>query len=158
MFSTDLEPPEITCPDDIILQADKGTHSTEVWWEIPYVWDNVGISSITSSHTNGSIFYIGSETVFLSALDYSNNTASCNFSVIIEGMGSNLSFSIIACLDVIYLMIIHSHCFSPKYSTLDKGIDRCAYLYVCSPFTVLLKVLFNLLCPEGNINLVYALI
>ena len=89
---SDVEPPSISCPDDIIQSSDKGTYFTHVYWPQPVVADNVGIHNMTYSHLNGSTFNLGHTNVTLTAFDAEGYSASCVFLVLIEGKIINCTY------------------------------------------------------------------
>ena len=76
----------ILCPDNIVVVADPGRNSVNVTWQPPVFSDNMGIPNIDVSHPNGSEFTIGNETVTYTATDRSLNSASCTFTVTVQGM------------------------------------------------------------------------
>ena len=57
-----------------------------VTWMEPTATDNSGTVTLTSSHSSGSTFDIGTTTVTYTATDDASNTVSDTFTVTIEGM------------------------------------------------------------------------
>ena len=70
-----MEPPRITCPDDL----ETTTDTIDV--EPRNVTDNVGVSALSRSPFPGSRFPNGTTTVTFTAVDFSGNSASCTFNV-----------------------------------------------------------------------------
>ena len=82
----DNEDPTISnIPSSVTINTDVGLASTEVTWTEPTASDNSGIVTLTSSHSPGSTFDIGSTTVTYTATDDTSNTASDTFTVTVEG-------------------------------------------------------------------------
>ncbi len=80
----DNQAPSIyTCPADIIVQVDNGCEKV-VTWAVPGVFDNCQNVSLTSSHTPGDTFSIGTTTVTYIATDASGNTSNCSFNVTVR--------------------------------------------------------------------------
>ncbi|XP_071476500.1 uncharacterized protein [Diadema antillarum] len=81
----DLESPNISCPTDITQSTDTGLCSANVTWSDPYVTDNSGVFTITSTSSSGSMFPVGNTTVSITAEDSSGNEATCNFAITVVG-------------------------------------------------------------------------
>ncbi len=78
----DIENPTISnCPSDIIVTNIIGECSAVGAWGNPVAMDNCGVSSFTSSHSNGSVFPVGVSIVTYEAIDAAGNTATCSFNV-----------------------------------------------------------------------------
>ena len=76
----DVEPPAITCPQDIFVCADpSGTNI--VTWAAPTATDNCAITNVTCNPTNGSNFPLGETIVTCTATDVGGNQTSCTFKV-----------------------------------------------------------------------------
>ncbi|XP_071480508.1 uncharacterized protein [Diadema antillarum] len=82
---SDLESPNISCPTDITQSTDTGLCSANVTWSDPYVTDNSGVFTITSTSSSGSMFPVGNTTVSITAEDSSGNEATCNFAITVVG-------------------------------------------------------------------------
>ena len=67
------------------VNTDFGSASAEVTWTEPTASDNSGIVTLTSSHSPGSAFVIGTTTVTYTATDDASNTVSVTFTVTVEG-------------------------------------------------------------------------
>ncbi len=87
----DSEPPEISCPEDIIQSYDDGICQS-VTFEQPTATDNCGVSSLvqTGGLSSGSVFPIGSNLITFQASDAAGNTSICSFSITINGDHSML--------------------------------------------------------------------
>ena len=73
-------------PSDITQNTDSGLATAVVTWTEPTATDNAGAVTLTSSHSSGSTFGIGTTTVTYTAIDDAGNTVSDTFTVTIEGM------------------------------------------------------------------------
>lgn len=79
----DVEPPVISCPDDIFLSTGKKDNT--IFFPGLTTSDNVGVFSIIPSRPNGSEFTWGEHNVTFTVTDKAGNVAECNFKVIITG-------------------------------------------------------------------------
>lgn len=78
----DTTPPVITgCPSNISLSANALCQATATW-TAPTAIDNCSVS-MTTSHTPGSTFPIGTTTVTYTATDGAGNKRTCSFNVIV---------------------------------------------------------------------------
>ncbi len=79
----DNEAPEITCTDDILIDAASGDCDATVTYDDPTATDNCGIADIelTAGLASGSAFPAGETTVTFTATDVNGNTAECSFTV-----------------------------------------------------------------------------
>jgi len=78
----DLEDPAVLgTPADISLSNDLGDCGAIAGWDAPSASDNCGVQSLTSSHTSGDFFAVGSTEVTLIATDIHGNSASTSFMV-----------------------------------------------------------------------------
>ncbi|XP_022803617.1 sushi, von Willebrand factor type A, EGF and pentraxin domain-containing protein 1-like isoform X3 [Stylophora pistillata] len=77
----DVEPPVISCPDDIFLST--GNKDNMIFFPGLATSDNVGVFSIIPSRPNGSEFTWGEHHVTFTVTDKAGNVAECNFKVII---------------------------------------------------------------------------
>ncbi|HNJ39145.1 MAG TPA: HYR domain-containing protein [Acidobacteriota bacterium] len=80
----DTEPPMVTCPANIVTGATSTAGAVVSF--MPTVWDNCSGVSFVSTPPSGSTFPIGTTTVMVTATDASNNTASCSFTVTVQGV------------------------------------------------------------------------
>ncbi|XP_033115967.1 uncharacterized protein LOC117115806 [Anneissia japonica] len=76
----DDEDPVISCPSDIWICALTGYKTTPVTWETINATNYV---NITSNYTSGEEFEIGETVVTYTATDCGENSASCNFTVVV---------------------------------------------------------------------------
>lgn len=77
---TDVTPPVFTgCPSDITASA-NATCSANVSWTAPVPSDNCS-AVVSSSHTSGDSFPLGTTTVTYTATDGNGNTVTCSFDV-----------------------------------------------------------------------------
>ncbi len=96
----DNEPPVITCPPNVILEADMNCTGKYVTYGSPTITDNcLGAYLFSAVPASGSFFDIGTTPVTLVAKDSGGNTAACGFNVtVVTGMqigvpGSPVYFS-----------------------------------------------------------------
>jgi len=81
---TDITPPLITCPDDVVVSTATGACGAVAVWPQPVFSDNCPGPVVTSSVPSGSIFLLGTTTVTYSITDLSGNTTTCDFTVTVE--------------------------------------------------------------------------
>ncbi|MGB5691451.1 MAG: HYR domain-containing protein [Flavobacteriaceae bacterium] len=79
----DTIPPEIICPDDIVVSVDGSSCGTRVSFEV-LASDGSGEVEVETSVASGSFFALGTTEVTAVATDEAGNTSSCRFNVIIE--------------------------------------------------------------------------
>ncbi|XP_033122717.1 hyalin-like, partial [Anneissia japonica] len=80
----DFEPPSVTCPYDITVNAAALSQATVIWDDLA-VTDNVNTGlSATCIPPSGSSFNVGSNDVRCTATDTANNEGSCMFVVNVE--------------------------------------------------------------------------
>ena len=78
---TDNETPTIIgCPTDIIVNTDLDNCDAVVSWIPPTFSDNCG-ATITSTHTPGDVFTIGTTTVIYTVIDATGNSSTCSFNI-----------------------------------------------------------------------------
>ncbi len=71
------------CPQNIVVNQSVSNPNTclPVQWDAPIVFDNCGVPTITSNFANGYCFPIGTTEVTYRAVDSSQNSAVCSFTV-----------------------------------------------------------------------------
>ncbi len=80
LFLVDTLPPEVICPEDILLTILTGMGGSGISWVEPTVTDNSGNAFLRSqSHTSGQYFEVGITTVTYTYADFSGNTGRCSF-------------------------------------------------------------------------------
>ena len=72
-------------PANITENTDSGLSNATVSWVEPTVTDNSGVASLSSSHSPGAVFSIGSTAVTYTAIDTAGNVAYGSFTVTING-------------------------------------------------------------------------
>ncbi|MFN8303432.1 MAG: choice-of-anchor V domain-containing protein [Saprospiraceae bacterium] len=84
VVSTDVTPPEITCPAGPVY----GCENDPVSYPQPQVSDNCNLNGaqaqLESGLASGSVFGLGTTTVVYSVKDASGNTNSCSFNVVVD--------------------------------------------------------------------------
>jgi hypothetical protein len=78
--------PNLTCPGNLVLSTGILDCEIPVSWIPPAGIDNCGIGTLTSNHTPGDSFTIGTSIVNYTASDLSGNTSSCSFAITINGI------------------------------------------------------------------------
>ena len=82
---SDTEMPVISnCPTDITVPNDFGECQANVNWVAPTALDNCVGLTVTSTHTSGDMFPVGTTTVTYTATDSVGNNTSCSFSITVE--------------------------------------------------------------------------
>ncbi len=81
---TDVTPPTITCPGDVVVSTAPGACGAVAVWPQPQFSDNCPGPVVTSSVPSGSIFLLGTTTVTYTITDLSGNTTTCDFTVTVE--------------------------------------------------------------------------
>ena len=82
-ITTDVE---IQCPSDLYLPVVEGVYSRIATWDFPTVSGGYDLVDITSSHSSGDLFHIGSTEVEYSVYDKMDNLrTSCSFRVYVTG-------------------------------------------------------------------------
>jgi hypothetical protein len=80
---TDIQPPKLACPSDIVRRG-------QVIWSEPDVRDNSGRVSVSVSHSMDRIFPVGDTFITYDAVDPFGNMASCTFKLTLLGKGLGL--------------------------------------------------------------------
>ena len=81
IFVLDQEPPEITCPDDIVVD-DITTSDRRVNWQQPTATDNSGVVPVYCNRQSGDLFSVpGEYEVQCWAVDDTGNEATCSFRI-----------------------------------------------------------------------------
>jgi hypothetical protein len=81
----DTEPPMIACPADIAVAAPTDAFFVMVEYDDPTVSDNCPGAMFACEPPSGSNFLLGTTTVTCTATDEAGHTASCTFTVFVEG-------------------------------------------------------------------------
>lgn len=96
-----LNPIFDNCPSNITLSSDAGVCGAVANWPAVTATDNCAIISLTSTHTSGSVFPIGTTQVTYTAEDTYGNTTLCQFNVTVTDnelpVISNMPTDIIGC-------------------------------------------------------------
>src|SRR5690606_25463606 len=71
------------CPSTLTATANASCQAV-VSWTAPSATDNCGTVTLTSSHTSGSVFPIGTTPVIYTATDGAGNISTCTFNVVVE--------------------------------------------------------------------------
>ncbi|XP_048248139.1 uncharacterized protein LOC124151774 isoform X1 [Haliotis rufescens] len=80
----DKYPPEVEyCPEDILV-VNSDNRLSVVEWEEPVFTDDVGVVNIEQTHRSGQTFAYGEYIVSYVAYDAENNSAECEFDIIVK--------------------------------------------------------------------------
>ena len=88
MYFTDITPPQIDCPADVVVNSDPGLYYATLDLNMPKGKDNSGIPPSMSSIpvlTSKMKFKIGSTSVSVQATDVTGNVGKCTFSITVKG-------------------------------------------------------------------------
>eukprot|EP00054_Salpingoeca_dolichothecata_P025910 m.183153 g.183153 ORF g.183153 m.183153 type:complete len:3304 (+) comp25500_c0_seq1:45-9956(+) len=78
----DVMPPIITgCPVSQVLRLSNPSLTHVATWDAPTATDNFDLQSLTSSHSSGSSFPVGTTMVTYTAVDAFGLTATCSFNI-----------------------------------------------------------------------------
>src|SRR5690606_13479088 len=77
------EPPTITCPADVVLEA-TGADGTVATWPEATAADTLSDPELTWSHASGSRLPLGRTTVTATATDSIGNESTCTLDVLIQ--------------------------------------------------------------------------
>ncbi len=81
----DNELPTISCPQDIVVEADAGQCSAQVTWDTPTATDNCAVTTFSSDHASGSVFSALTPTeVTYTVGDGEGNLDTCSFTVTVN--------------------------------------------------------------------------
>ena len=85
-LSLDSEPPVLSnCPSNATLTLRVGEATAQATWLEPNATDNTIPPNVTSTHTSGDLFPIGSTVVTYTATDAFQLTDTCSFTVTVIG-------------------------------------------------------------------------
>ena len=74
------------CPADITVSPTESNCDAVVFWSAPSATDGCGTPSLTSTHTSGDAFALGTTTtITYTATDACNNSVSCSFTITVAG-------------------------------------------------------------------------
>jgi hypothetical protein len=99
----DVEPPTVTCPDNVVIVAPGNQCFSVVAYDPPVASDNCGLdpSKVTilpAGYTSGGVFPAGATTITLDATDPSDNRSTCSFQIQVNTNPSACCFqAIITC-------------------------------------------------------------
>jgi hypothetical protein len=80
-----------SCPQNMVInQSGSNTSNCSfVQWDSPLTYDNCGVASLTSNFSNGDCLPVGVTTVIYTAVDSSQNTSTCSFTVTVLAATAN---------------------------------------------------------------------
>ena len=91
MIVLDNQNPTISCPANITATAAPGQCSTAVNYTVNAA-DNCS-ATVSVSPASGTVFQVGTTTVNATATDPAGNTATCSFTVTVNGSGGNVTWT-----------------------------------------------------------------
>jgi hypothetical protein len=120
---TDIDPPAITCPDNISVSNDAGECSAEVTYTTPVGTDNcpVATTAQTSGLASGSAFPVGITTNTFTVTAANGQTVSCSFTVTV----TDNEPPAITCPDNISVNNDAGLCSAVVNYTAPVGTDNC---------------------------------
>ncbi|RBP32232.1 HYR domain-containing protein, partial [Oceanihabitans sediminis] len=124
----DNELPNISCPVNINIDNDPGNCNAVVTWPNPTATDNCTGYTVTSSHSSGDTFPIGTTEVTYTITDASGNTATCSFNVTVEDNEN----PVITCPSDITIDSDPGNCDAIVTWTAPTATDNCAGFTVTS--------------------------
>jgi len=87
----DEEFPTITCPANVTTNADPSNCMATVTWAIPIPMDNCPDVVLTSTHSPGDSFPVGTTMVTYTATDCNENVSTCSFDINVQDPGGNVT-------------------------------------------------------------------
>lgn len=123
------------CPSNITVSNDGPNCSNTVTWTPPTVTDNCGTTasiSLTSTHTPGSTFPVGTTTVTYSATDSSGNVKTCSFTVTVNDTTSPVVSN---CPSDINAVSVGTQCGANVTWTVPTAMDNCGGVTTSSTHT-----------------------
>jgi gliding motility-associated-like protein len=130
---SDTELPTITsCPTNIAVNTDAGICGAVINWTVPTITDNCAGLVVTSSHTPGSTFAVGTTTVTYTATDAVGNVSVCSFDVTVT---DNLPPVLANCPADINVGNAFNFCGSPISWVAPTFTDNCLGMTVVASHT-----------------------
>jgi len=129
---SDIEAPLISqMPTSVVLENDAGVCAAVHLWNEPIVTDNCGGSTLTSDHSSGDSFEVGTTIVTYTATDSSGNSSSLTFSVTVNDTENPSISSIPANLT---LSTEPGNCSAVANWSEPVGSDNCTTVGVSSDY------------------------
>lgn len=145
----DLEPPVLTCPDDVIVQAPPGATEVAVNAPIPTWDDNCEVDPSTLMATTpfnpGNPFPIGQTPMGFSIMDVNGNVGACSY--IVEVLPSAVDFNLSA--DTADVVAGDAFCL-PFTATGFADIAGLAFTVSYDPAVVAFDMAVNFALPSIN--------
>src|SRR5207237_1000659 len=123
VWSTDSEPPSISCPANIVAAVDPGQCAAVVTYSPPVGSDNCpgAVTTQTGGLTNGAAFPVGVTTNTFVVTDAAGNTATCSFTVTV----TDSQPPVISCPTNIVANVDEGLCSAVVTYTAPVGTDNC---------------------------------
>lgn len=120
----------VGCPLDITIAANASCKAV-VSWTTPSATDNCGATSLTSSHTPGEAFVMGTTTVLYKAVDGTGNESTCSFNVIVQDKTAPIFTGCLSDINV----GSDTSCKAIVNWSVPTAIDNCDVLLITSNHT-----------------------
>lgn len=118
----DTEVPVITCPEDIVVNANSGACTAIVTFDLPTAVDNCGIYSVFQfgGLPSGSNFPVGVSLLDFQAVDINGNSAFCRFKITVN----DVTNPVITCTGPM-TFYVYNTCDTVINYTAPVGVDAC---------------------------------
>lgn len=120
----DDTPPEITCPENLIVDNDPGACGAAISYDLPTATDNCGDATVSliSGPASGDFFPAGTTEVTYEAEDLSGNTSQCSFNVTVN----DVEAPVLTCPSDISIPLADGSCDAVVNFPPASAIDNCA--------------------------------
>ena len=126
----DTEAPVVSgCPSDITVNVAQGLCSNSVTWTAPSASDNCGAVTVSSTHSPGQSFPVGTTPVTYTFTDAAGNITQCTFNVTVV---DNEPPTIVACPIDITVNNFPSACGTRVNWVLPTAFDNCGTVTMTS--------------------------
>jgi|GEM_PF-1089515 len=118
-----IAPTIVNTPAAVTVANDPGNCDAVVTWTAPTVTDNCTGATISSSHSSGSVFPVGTTTVTFTATDGAGNSSSSSFDITVEDQEAPV-FTSVPASDTV------GQCGQVYTFSMPTGTDNCTGLLV----------------------------
>lgn len=144
---TDVQFPVIqNCPNDTIINSALGLCGSNVFWNIPTVFDNCPNDTLVASAMPGDYFPIGTTTVTYIATDSDNHTDTCSFTITVTDTEAPV---FVGCPADIFQSSTPTSCDAVVNWTPPTVSDNCALMSVANNYNP------GDIFPSGQTKVVY---
>jgi hypothetical protein len=131
VLPTPDNPPEITCPANIVQNNDPGLCSAVVTFADPVVSDDCGPVTVVCDPPSGSVFPVGVTVVTCTATDSGGQTSQCTFNVTVNDVEKPKITSATVSVPTFW---------SPSHDLINVGLNATATDNCAAPVTLTVKV------------------